>query len=162
MKILLGIGVLIGLGTVIATVIIGSRLSERTVVPDPYEAGLRWDGEQRERRSAAWMIALLKKRYPPGKQDVLLSITGRDGRPLRDVQVEVRFQRPYAKLSERALRAEPLRQGPYRFTADFSGPGRWDMEITVVRGDHRITFNESVTVEDAEASGPPVRQRQDR
>jgi nitrogen fixation protein FixH len=147
MRALLGIGILVGLGTVVATVIIGNRLAERTVVPDPYESGLRWDATQRERQRTAWKIAVLNRRIRTGRQDLLLAATGRDSRSPVDVQIEIRFLRPFASLSERTIRAERRSDGLYRISVDIPERGRWDLEISVIEGDSRTVFEDHVTVE---------------
>jgi len=54
MKILIGI-VSCGAGSVVTTVIVGSRSFEGIVVDKPYERGLSWDREQKERIESAWI-----------------------------------------------------------------------------------------------------------
>ena len=144
MKALLIIVALIGLGTVVATFVIGTGRYERTVVDEPYERGLKWDTERRERDASGWRVRLRTRTLGAGKQDLDVFVSDRSGRALEDAVVDIQFLRPFTTLSGQTFHTVPLPSGRYRLTVDAPEHGRWDMHISVVKGGRRIIFDETV------------------
>jgi nitrogen fixation protein FixH len=138
---------IIGLGTVVATMIVGSSRFEQTVVREPYETGLRWDAERKEREHSGWRASLVKKRVPTGRQVLDIAVTDRDSRPLKEVTVEVRFLRPFSGMEDRPYRAERLPAGTFRISVVIPERGRWDLQIIVSQGDRRILFEDAIYAE---------------
>ena len=147
MKKLLVLAVTVGLGSVIVTLLVGSGRYERTVVSEPYEAGLRWDADRKDRESSGWMVKLAMSRVMTGKQDLELSVSDRTGRPLEGAAVEVRFLRPFTLLADRTFQTQQLPSGAYRLAVDIPEQGRWDLQISVQQGGRRIIFDETIYAE---------------
>jgi len=144
---LLVIVTIIGLGTVVATLMIGSSRFEQTVVREPYETGLRWDAERKERERSGWQVSIAKKQVPTGQQALDIAVNDRSARPLEPAQVEVRFLRPFSGIGDRTFRAERLPSGTFRIVVTIPERGRWDLQIMVSRGDRRIIFEDAIYAE---------------
>lgn len=138
---------IIGLGTVVATLLIGSSRFEQTVVREPYETGLRWDAERKERERSGWQVSIAKKQVPTGRQALDIAVNDRSARPLEPAQVEVRFLRPFSGIGDRTFRAERLPSGTFRIAVTIPERGRWDLQIMVSRGDRRIIFEDAIYAE---------------
>lgn len=138
---------IIGLGTVVATMLVGSSRFEQTVVREPYETGLRWDAEQKEREHSGWQASMVKKRITTGQQVLDIAATDRDSRPLKEAVVEVKFLRPFSGMGDRSYRAERLPAGTFRISVMIPKRGRWDLQIIVSQGDRRIFFEDAIYAE---------------
>ena len=147
MRTLLVIVSIIGLGTVVATILVGSSRFEQTVVREPYETGLRWDSERNEREHTGWQVSMMKKRVATGQQYLYIAATDRRSRPLKEVSVEVKFLRPFSGIGDRSYRAERLPSGTFRISVDIPERGRWDLQIMVSQSDRRIIFEDAIYAE---------------
>lgn len=147
MRTLLVTVIIIGVGTVVATILVGSSRFERTVVREPYETGLRWDAERNERERSGWQVSIVKKRVPIGQQVLDIAVSGRDARPLTPASVEIRFLRPFSEIGDRTYQAERLSSGTYRIAVNIPERGRWDLQITVSQGNRRIVYEDTLYAE---------------
>ena len=59
MRLAIALAVVAGVGAIAATVVVGSRVREDTVVARPYEEGLRHDEEREASAALGWSVALV-------------------------------------------------------------------------------------------------------
>lgn len=144
LKAALAAAVVAGLGAIAATVWVGARVREATVVEDPYEAGLR-HGE----RSAACSVAARPCTAPLDGGHVTLELGPRPLRTMRELTVRaelrgvpatavtVSFAMPGMDMGPNAVRLAPA--GPGRFQGAGvlvrcpSGRKGWAADVTVER-----------------------------
>ncbi len=153
MKIVLAAVIAVGLLSVAATLVVGSRVREDTVVKDPYEAGLRWDAEHPHHAEAPCDLAAARCAAAAGPLRIALDLGPRPLRAMRELQVsaEVReggvpveraevsvaFSMPGMVMGENRAALAPA--GPGRFAGKAvlvrcpSGRGDWRAEVTVRR-----------------------------
>jgi hypothetical protein len=74
-----------GFGAVAAALVIGNRVSEPKVVADPYEAGLRWDAEQKAARKVDCALSRGPCTSGTGDAALTLEVTPRPVRSMSDL-----------------------------------------------------------------------------
>ena len=121
-----------------ATVFIGSKVREETVVAHPYEEGLQHDAERTARAALGLAVALDDVAPLAGAAPLRFRLSDRQGRPLEGAAVQVELSRPDTSRGE--LRAEARETGPGRYAADlaFPAPGPWDTRFDVRLGADRV------------------------
>jgi nitrogen fixation protein FixH len=134
MKTLLSVVTVIGLLSVVATLWIGGRLMEPTVVKDPYEHGLHHDQERHERDRLGWHARFDEGSLHAGGAALAFTLLDGQGAPVDGAAIEVALTRPAGGGEARAGQAHPLGGGHYRLDAGFAAPGFWDVRLDVTRG----------------------------
>jgi nitrogen fixation protein FixH len=121
-----------------ATVFVGSKVREETVVARPYEEGLHHDAERASRAALGLTVALADEAPRAGARPLSLRLADRQGRPVERAQVTVELSRPDTSRGE--VRAEAREVAPGRYEADvaFPAPGPWDVRFDVTRGRDRV------------------------
>jgi hypothetical protein len=143
-KLLLVLVMVVGLGAVAGAVYVGSRISEPTVVPDPYEAGLRHDQDRHAHDRAA-----VGPRTPPacdpsqapcsrvaGGATVTLEVAPRPVRPMTDLLFTVSITPPGAAgpgAGRIALDMPGMVMGENGVVLREAGEGRWTGTGVLVR-----------------------------
>jgi hypothetical protein len=148
----IGAAVAAALGAIVATVWIGSRVREDTVVPNPYEEGLRLGAERTGRGRCDPSSRPCTLRLP-GSGEVTLEIAPRPPRTMRELQVravvrdpagargsdEVRvaFSMPGMEMGRNEVRLAP-QDGAFVGTAVLvrcpSGRREWVAEVRIGGG----------------------------
>jgi nitrogen fixation protein FixH len=132
---------------VVATVWLGITTFEGIVVQDPYEEGLRWDAIRRERRESGWTVALTDRRAHRGRNDIIVQVVDRSGRPLREAAVDLKLFRPASDRADRTARAHLEKDGLFHGDLELPLVGRWLAEIVVQTPNRTIVFDDELTVE---------------
>jgi nitrogen fixation protein FixH len=134
------------LGVIAATVWIGARVREDTVVAKPYEEGLRYDAERRARAALGLAVALAEPAPDAGAASIAFRLSDGAGQPVDFARVGVELSRP--DTSRDALRADARGEGGGRWVADLAFPaaGAWDVRFDVVRGEDRVRLEKRVVV----------------
>lgn len=158
-EIALGVVVAAGLGAVVATIAVGSRVREPTVVANPYEAGLRHgeavDAQRRGRAPEA------TGRPPPacdlaarpctgraGPLEVTLDLVPRPPRTMAELAAAVELRRDGAPLDGAkvilSFDMRDMSMGPNRRTLSGAGAGRYEGKAVLVRcpSGHRAWYAE--------------------
>lgn len=148
MKILLAAVLAIGLGTVVATVVIGGRVAEEQVVEHPYEASLRYDADRAARAALGWSAEVDRTE----SRAVRFTLRDRAGRPLDGAAVAVTATR--RDSSREVLRASgrPLGGGAYQADLAFAGEGTWVLALDVRRGADHLVLEREVAVARADGA----------
>ena len=144
MKVFIAIAAVAAMGAVVATIVVGRRLAEPTVVADPYEEGLRYDEQHH-----AHDVAAVGPRAPPrcdlarapcsrsvGGVTVTLDVTPRPVRAMRELDFDVRASPPDATGPGEArvsLEMQGMYMGENRIRLSPAGPGGWRGRGTIVR-----------------------------
>jgi len=147
MKILIGIVIIVALTAVVTAVIIGSRSFEGIVVDKPYERGLSWDREQKERSESGLDIVIKNKIFTVGKNDLVIQVTDREQRPVPDAEPTLTVSRPSTNAYNRIYRLTGSKEGLYGTSVELPLYGHWDLQITIVRNRQTLLFQRKIFVE---------------
>jgi hypothetical protein len=164
-----GVAVAAGAGAVIATFVVGGRLAEPTVVPDPYQAGLRYDADRGKgapapERAAASRCAISAGRCEAQEEGttVTLEIEPRPVRAMADLTFTVGARRGGAPVgdaeAEIALSMPGMYMGENRIRLSHRGGGLFRGQGVIVRcPSGRRTWSAEVTLRPREPAAAPVR-----
>lgn len=147
MKLLLVVITLVGLGAVIGAVVVGTRNFDGTVVDKPYERGLTYDAVHHEREKSGWNTEILNKGLTTGMNDILLSVTDRNNRPMTDAEVSVVISRPSSSSYDRTYKAAITEKGQFRIAADLPLYGYWNAKIMITAQGKSIIFERTLFAE---------------
>jgi nitrogen fixation protein FixH len=154
-KVFIAVVLAAGLGTVVATIWIGSGVREEQVVDQPYETGLRYDADRAARSALGWTARVEEAGLAPRPSVVRLTLWDGAGAPLDGAQVTVAATRPETSRDRVTARARPLGTGRYEAELAFAGAGRWEVALDVRRGADRLVLERSVTVSSLPPSPQP-------
>jgi len=144
MKLVIALAILAAAGAIGGALCVGARLSEPTVVADPYQRGLHYD-EERHARDVARVDARAEAacdlaRGPcatrAGRALVTLELVPRPPRAMRDLEFRVSVQPPAAAGSgdgSVALEMLGMYMGENRVALRPAGEGAWRGQGVVVR-----------------------------
>ena len=140
----LAVAVIAGIGAIVGTIWVGSRVREETVVARPYEEGLRQDADRAARERLRWDVRVEDGPTPGGAGTITFTVLDGEGRPLQGAAVEVEVGRP--DTSRGLARAPATAIGPGRFAADTGATGRgaWLVAFDVSRGEERLRLERTV------------------
>ncbi len=138
MKMVLLLAVATVLALVVATVVVGSKVREETVVARPYEDGLRQDAERAARAALGLAVRVDDEAPRAGAGPLVFRLSDRQGRPLERARVTVELSRPATSRGE--VRAEARETAPGRYEAELTFPsaGPWDVRFDVLVGADRV------------------------
>lgn len=141
----------VGVASVAATLWVGSRLFEEKVTPDPYQAGLRWDQEQRKARGSDCDLSAgpCQRLLPGAEVRVTLEVTPRpvramadltftvgawrEGLPLKEWEAEIALTMPGMYMGENRVRLAPIGPGAFQGRGVIvrcpSGRRTWSAEV---------------------------------
>jgi nitrogen fixation protein FixH len=117
-------------------------------VQHPYEDGVGYNkalAAQARQEQLGWTIDA-RVAAPAGAAVLTLSITGRDGQPLTDLDVRAKLERPIGSPETQQLDLRPAAGGVYSAAAPALGPGQWDAEVTAARGGDRMLVTRRVVL----------------
>jgi len=149
MKLVLLLAVATVFALIAATVVVGSKVREETVVEHPYEEGLHHDADRASRAALGLAVAVEDDRPAAGKPPLTFRLTDRQGRVVAGAKVTVEVSRPDTSHGE--LRADARETAPGRYAADLAFPaaGAWDVRFDVRRGEDRVRLEKRVTARGA-------------
>lgn len=144
-KLALGLAIATVVAIIAATVVVGAKVREETVVARPYEEGLRQDHERAARAALGLAVAVEDEAPVAGVAPLAFRLFDREGRPLEGARVEVEATRP--DTSRGAVRAEARETAPGRYAAALAlpAPGPWDVRFDVRRGEDRVRLERRLT-----------------
>lgn len=147
MKTLIGIIIMVALAALVATVIVGSRSFEGIVVDKPYERGLSWDREQKERSESGLNVAIKNKKLMVGRNDLVVEVTDREQKPVPDAELMLTVSRPSTNAYDRAYRLGAAKGGLYSASVELPLYGHWNLQMTIMRNGHKLLFPQTIFVE---------------
>ncbi len=134
MKVVIPIVVALGLGSVIVTILVGSRMAEPKVVADPYEAGLHWDADQaRAAKPDCAVSAGPCTRSAAGGATLTLEVSPRPVRAMTELAFAVSSSLPLAEPAELALTMPGMYMGDNRVRLALGPDGRLAGKGVIVR-----------------------------
>jgi nitrogen fixation protein FixH len=145
MRTLLIAVVVIGLVSVAATIIVGTRTFDGTVVGDPYTEGLHWDALRKARLAAGWTMTVVNREPVLGHTGLQVRISDRDGRPLEGARVAFSLKRPETARYDRSYDAKESIPGTYRALVDLPLAGAWNLRTTVVQKERTVVLEDRLT-----------------
>lgn len=146
MKLFIGIVLVAGLGTVVATIAVGSLVKEEVVVERPYETGLGYDADRAARASLGWTARVEDPALAAGRAAVRFTLWDGAGAPLDGAQVTVSATRAETSRERVSAAATPLGGGAYAAELAFAAQGEWIVQLDVRRGKDRLSLERSVRV----------------
>jgi nitrogen fixation protein FixH len=149
MKLVLLLAVATVFALIAATVVVGSKVREETVVEHPYEEGLHHDADRASRAALGLAVAVEDDGPAAGKPPLAFRLTDRQGRVVAGAKVTVEVSRPDTSHGE--LRADARETAPGRYAADIAFPaaGAWDVRFDVRRGEDRVRLEKRITARGA-------------
>jgi nitrogen fixation protein FixH len=147
MKTLIGIVTMVALAAVLMAVIVGSRSFEGIVVDKPYERGLSWDREQKDRTESGLNVEIKNSIFTVGKNDLLIQVTDREQKPVPDAILMLTVSRPSTNAYDRTYRLTVSKKGMYGASVELPLYGHWDLQITIVRSEQNLLFPQKIFVE---------------
>jgi nitrogen fixation protein FixH len=147
------------LAATIVTIIVGTRSFEGIVVDKPYETGLAWDEQARQKSKLGWKVSVAGARFPTGENELAIDAVDRYGQPLENIAVTATVSRPSTRDFDKTYTAVRQQNGRYRSSVVFPLYGAWDITIDVSRNGDRGVYRQAVYAEppaDAGASGTPA------
>jgi nitrogen fixation protein FixH len=148
-RIALGLVVLAALGTVVATIWVGSLVAERPVVASPYEEGLGYEAERQGREALGWKVRLATTPLSPGDAMLEFDLLDRTDAPVPDATVTLRVGRPDTGRDDHSYLARLRGVGQYQAAVRFPGPGPWRIRFDARRGGDRVRVERTVAVAEA-------------
>jgi nitrogen fixation protein FixH len=136
---------ILALAATIGTIVIGSRSFEGTVVDNPYEMGLAWDEQHRNRERLGWTVELQGSTYKTGKNDLIIDVRDKSGAPISDALVSVIVSRPSTRAFDRTYGTTALQNGRYRTTIDLPYYGNWSVVVEVSRNKEFTSFDKVIS-----------------
>jgi nitrogen fixation protein FixH len=146
-KILLIIVCIIGLAAVIGAIIVGKNTFEGTVVDKPYEQGLSYDALRKEREESGWSVDIMQPVLSVGRNDLIISVIDRQGKPLSDSNVSVTVSRPSSSAYDKTYQTVGADRGQHKAEIDLPLYGHWDLKIQVMAEGKSVTFEKRIFAE---------------
>jgi nitrogen fixation protein FixH len=142
--VIIGIVCSLALAATIATIVIGIRTFEGTVVEKPYETGLQWDEIQKQRAQLGWNVTIGEGTFKTGKNELYVSVFDRDNRSVRNAELSILISRPSTRAYDRNYRAVSQGEGLYYASVDLPHMGAWDVTVNVNIGSNNCSFHKSI------------------
>jgi nitrogen fixation protein FixH len=136
----------IGMAAVIGAIVVGKSTFDGTVVDNPYEKGLVWDAEQKERESSGWRVDMQPPSPTVGRNELHIHVRDGAGKPLAS-EVMLTVSRPSSKRYDRQYTALLTEKGSYAVQVDLPLYGYWDLVIRVTAQNKTILFHRTVFAE---------------
>jgi nitrogen fixation protein FixH len=153
-KVVIAIVAAVVLGAVAVTIWVASQSYERTVVPDPYQAGIEHDADRRHAEALGWGMTVDESALRAGPETALaVRLTGKGGAPLEGAEVKVRVSRPGTSRLDRMSVAHA--DGPGRYVATLPMPeaGFWDLDVMIRKGPDTLALGRWIHVGGAVGEG---------
>ena len=147
MKILIIAVTVVALAVVIGAIIVGERVFDGLVVEKPYEKGLKWDKDHREKAGLGWNAVIKSRSLHTGNNDVTFSVLDTEGKPLEGALVTVLVTRPSTAAYDKYYAPSTQGDGIYKMSIHFPLYGYWDVRINVTHEKKNIVFEEKVYAE---------------
>lgn len=127
-------------------IVIGTKTFDGIVTEKPYETGLLWDEMQREK--AELRVDIKNTEFKTGNNEIIFSISDKDGKPLPDSSVRITVSRPATTAHDRGYEAFRQPDGAYHAAVNLALYGYWDLEINIVRDGKSVIFENRIFAEE--------------
>jgi nitrogen fixation protein FixH len=147
MKLLLILISIIGLGAVVGAVVVGTRSFDGTVADKPYEQGLAYDAAYHAKVESGWNVEIMKQEFITGSNDIMISVTDRNNKPVTDAEISVSISRPSSSAYDRTYKAVAAEKGMFRIAAELPLYGYWTAKIQVAKENRSVIFEKTLFAE---------------
>jgi nitrogen fixation protein FixH len=151
LKLALALVVVLGLGSVAATLFIGATLGETAVADASHEHGLRYDRDRALAAPLGLRAAFDPASLAPGGAALDFTLRDKAGAPVEGAAIRVALLRPAGGGGPRAAEARALGGGRYQAPVGFDAPGFWDVRLDVKHGRDEVGLVQQVQVHAAAA-----------
>ena len=132
------------LAIIAASLLMGIKTREATVVEHPFEAGLKYDSMQKKYAELGWKVEI-----PPSLgKDGFLSISIHDSKnaPVDDVSVEFVLNR-FGSPDIKKYRAKHTDRGVYGTHVVCPLNGYWALKVNVTLGNDTLSYESKIRIE---------------
>jgi len=136
----------IGMAAVMGAIVVGKYTFDGTVADNPYEKGLLWDAEQKERESSGWKVDIQPPSPTVGRNELHIHVRDRAGKTIT-AQVMLTVSRPSSKQYDRQYTALLTEKGSSAVQVDLPLYGYWDLDIRVTAEGKSILLQKTVFAE---------------
>ena len=147
MKLLITLVSIIGIAAVVGSIVVGLKSFDGTVTENPYKKGLLWDDVRKKTNELGWSVEMRNGRFSPGKNDLILSVRDKDGKPLTGSTVSVMTGRTATSKYDRHFDTVALNEGTFSVSVPFPLYGYWDIKIEVSQNGDALSFTKRVFVQ---------------
>jgi len=133
-----GFGVVIAVNAVMIWLTVGSFSGLYS--DHARERGLHYNrivAEQLNRDALHWQV---EAKWQPETRQLLLAVTGADGKPLGDAHMTAELVRPAEKRPPMPVAVGDLGNGRFAAYIDLPARGNWDLDIVVEAGDRHFAL----------------------
>lgn len=142
-------------GVIVTTIWVGATSFERTVVSNPYEAGIHHDRDRRRAEALGWSFTVDEGGLRAGAEARLaVALAGNGGAPLDGAAVTARVSRPGTSRFDRSAEARPEGGGRYVAVLPMPEPGFWDLDLVVKKEGETLTLERWIRVGGGVGEGP--------
>ncbi len=142
----------LGLLAVAGPIVIGTMSFDGTVVDMPYERGLQWDREQKEREESGLQVQVSNVVVRSGSNGLVVSVTDREGKPASGLTMSLTVSRPSSRSFDKTYAMSPGSDGTYGATVDFPLGGIWDLKFAAVHHGREVLLERRIIAEESSAS----------
>jgi nitrogen fixation protein FixH len=134
-------------GVIGTTIWVASQNYERTVVADPYQAGIHHDADRKRAEALGWGLTVDESALRAGPDVALpVRLTGKGGEPLEGAEVTVRVSRPGTSQLDKLATARAAGAGRYVATVPLPVAGFWDLDVMIRKGGDTLTLGRWIHV----------------
>lgn len=144
MKVLLVVVSAIGILAVAVAIVVGTGTFEGIVTEHPYEKGLNWDEERKERQRLGWSVQISPRDLVVGRNDMVLRLTDRGGAPLDATAVSMTVSRPSTTARDATFPFTRDHVGVFVATVDLPLRGYWDLDVVIHRGLDAVSLRRTI------------------
>lgn len=142
-----GLGVVVVVNGALAYFAVSS--STGLVTEHPFDAGNTYNrvlDAAAAQDALGWRGQLRFTSFGAARGEVVVGLTDRAGKPLSDVAVSTRFERPIEPLPEMVLPLHEIAPGRYVANAAPGRPGQWEVHATARRDADLFEFAQRIVV----------------
>jgi nitrogen fixation protein FixH len=147
MRVIIIFSVTAALMAVFGAVYTGMQSFDGTVTESPYEDGLQWDNLRKRKAELGWTLDIKGDKLFVGRNEVVISLTDKDKRPLAGSSISFMISRPSTSAYDKRFEPVKIEEGVFKAGVDFPLYGYWDLHINVTKGPDSILFKERVFIE---------------
>lgn len=148
----IGLGIMTMLGANITMIMIGTNSHPGLVIGEYYDKGKYYFENENKRKAdmerLGWVMELQKPaqavEHQPQPYAVL--VKGKDGYPLPHAQATLEAFRPSDSKQDFSVPLKDLGNGLYGADIAFSQPGKWDVIVTVSKGEDKLDIAERINI----------------
>lgn len=149
----IGLGITTMLGANITMIMIGTNSHPGLVIGEYYDKGKYYFENENKRKAdlerLGWVMEIQKpaKAVANTAQQYAVQVKGKDGYPLPHAKATLELFRPSDSKQDFSVPLKDLGNGLYGADVVLRQPGKWDLIVTVSKGEDKLDLAERISVE---------------